>query len=320
MSGRSLLALDIGGTKIAAALVDLDGRGAAASARIRVSERVPTPAGRGRDGVLGAALDLAGRVVGDEKITAVGIGSAGVVDPAHGVVTSATDAIPGWSGADLSGVFGAAFGVAVAALNDVHAHALGEARFGAGRGARSMLLVAVGTGIGGAHVIDGGVITGAHHVAGHLGHVPCRAAGDLTCTCGRPGHLEALASGPATLAAYRRAGGVADSTEQIARLAAATDPHGSPLARGVLAASGRAVGEMIGGMLNVLDPDVVVLTGGMAASGDLWHGAVEEGRRRTAMDPVASTPLVPASGGVEAALLGAAVHAVRPSIHAGGAP
>ncbi|MDO5629072.1 MAG: ROK family protein [Mobilicoccus sp.] len=322
---NTVLALDIGGTKIAAGLVEVDG---AHDATARITRRVATPTG-GRDAVLSAAIDLAREVVGERTITAVGIGSAGVIDPDRGVVTSATDALPGWVGADLRGTIGQALGVgAVGVLNDVHAHALGEARYGAGRGAASMLLVAVGTGVGGAHVVEGRVLTGAHHVAGHVGHLPCPAAAELLCTCGRYGHLEALASGPGTLAAFRRAGGVADRTEDVARLAASTtgtdtsdDESDAELARRVLTTSGYAVGQAVGGLLNMLDPEVVVLTGGMAAAGEHWRHAVDEGRRATAMDPVTHTPVRAASGGVEAALLGAAAHAVD-VLHAGdaGAP
>lgn len=296
-----VLALDIGGTKIAAGIVDSCGR-------VRDRATVPTPARLGARAVLDAALDLSRQVTGGMRPVAVGIGSAGVIDPVRGVVTHATDALPGWPGTDLAGAFGEAFAVPAAALNDVHAHALGEAAYGAGRQASSLLLVAVGTGIGGAHVLDGQVLTGARHVAGHIGHLPVPEAQGVPCSCGRVGHLEGLASGPGLLAAFRRAGGEASSTYDVVRFAD-TAPEGDPagdLARELLDTIGRATGRVIGGLLNMLDPETVVLTGGMAAVGERWWSAVCCGMALEAMDVVSGTPLLPAAAGPDAALLGAA--------------
>ncbi len=224
----------------------------------------------------------------------------------RGIVTHATDALPGWPGTDLAGAFSARFGIPAAALNDVHAHGLGEARFGAGRGTQDMLLVAVGTGIGGCIVAGERLVIGNHHAAAHVGHIPVPEANDVLCSCGRTGHLEGLASGPGIHAAYQRAGGQAADTREIAARAA----QGEELARTTITISAFATGRAIGGLLNVLDPDLVVLTGGVAGIGPLWRTAVTEGITYDAMDVVAHTPICDATAGVEAALLGAAAWAL----------
>jgi len=262
-SGETILAIDIGGTKIAATLVGPDGRAihdlpdADADGRLVV----PTPAREGATAVLAAAAGLGRRVLtlaaegrhvdpdgspGTDGVCAVGVGSAGVVDPRTGYVTHATDALPGWAGTDLAGELTRALALPAYALNDVHAHALGEARFGAGRGAASMLLVAVGTGIGGGYVQDGRPVFGTHAGAGNVGHIGVPEAEGLICPCGRTGHLEGLASGPGTLGAFRRAGGQADTGREVAALAAGDGPQ-ADLARTTLTRSGWTLGRVLGG-------------------------------------------------------------------------
>lgn len=273
----STLTIDIGGTKIAAAMVTDDGV-------VTTRQLEATPATEGADAVLAAAIAVGRRAAAGYAVARVGVSTAGVVDSSSGIITHATDLIRGWAGTELGARLAAGFGAPVHCLNDVHAHALGEAVHGAGRDARSMLLVAVGTGIGGAHVIDGNVVTGSRGAAGHLGHVtvPESLAADLLCSCGRTGHLEAFASGSALAAA-----GPGDD------------------GRDLLARAGRATGTVIGSLLNVLDPDLVVLSGGVSRAGEPWLGALREGVRSSAMDVVAESPIVLAERGDDAAHLGA---------------
>ncbi len=299
-AGGPVLALDIGGTKIAAALVHPDGR-------LGQVCRAATPARSGAEAVLRAAIEVGRRAGADTHPVAVGIGSAGVIDPGSGTVLAATEALPGWTGIPLAQRISAAFQVPAAALNDVHAHGLGEAAYGAGREHRDVLLVAVGTGIGGALVHDGAVLVGAHAVAGHVGHLPIAEAAGLACPCGRVGHLEALASGPALARAVRARGGLAEDGREVAERARLDGPEGD-LSREVLALAAVATGRVVGGLLNVLDPDLVVLTGGVASAGPLWWEGVRAGVAMEAMSRVAATPVRPAAAGAEAALLGAARH------------
>jgi glucokinase len=306
----SVLALDIGGTKITAAKVGI----APDRSRAEVLEEttVPTPAPEGAGAVLAAALAAGERVLaqaGAEAPAAVGISSAGVVDVERGMITHATSSLPGWPGTRLTAAFADRFGVPARALNDVHAHGLGEALFGTGADVRSLLLVAVGTGIGGALVIDGAPLVGTRGAAGHMGHVTVPEAESVPCTCGRVGHLEGLASGPGILALARRLGAGAAECADGPSLAAAARAADGP-AREAYRLAGLATGRVIGSLLNVLDVEAVALAGGVVGASSVWDDALGQGVAREAMDVVSATPVVPARAGSRAALLGAAAWAI----------
>ncbi|MFB6889794.1 ROK family protein [Kitasatospora sp. NPDC056327] len=287
--------VDIGGTKISAGLVTGDGT-------LERIVTVPTPAAEGPAAVLAAA---AGAVRGlDHDVLAVGIGSAGVIDPVGGLVRSATDALPGWAGTDLRGGLRDHLGVPVAVDNDVHAHALGEAWTGAAAGRRTVLLVAVGTGVGGSLLVDGRVHHGARAAAGHVGHIAATPAAGLPCTCGGTGHVEAVSSGPALLTAYLRRGGT-PGTGHLSRVAAAAGA-GDELAAEVLADGARALGQVIGGLANVLDPDVVLIGGGVSRCGDAWWHPLLEAVEGELLPPLRGLPVHPGALGPAAAVIGAA--------------
>ena len=160
MDTKTIVSVDIGGTKIACGIVTL-GDGAP---RVTSVAKVPTDAARGGEHVLAtvieqvkAAIERSGAVP-----SGVGVSSAGVVDPRTGDITFANELMPGWGGTALGSEITRATGLPCRVLNDVHAHALGEARHGGGRDASSCLVVAVGTGIGGAFVEHGRIMLGAH--------------------------------------------------------------------------------------------------------------------------------------------------------------
>jgi glucokinase len=256
---RYTLGIDIGGTKTAAAVIGEPGE-------VFGFAEAPTPATAGPDAVIDAAVAVARRATdaAPARPDACGIGTAGTVNPA-GVVTHATDALPGWRGTDLTERFTRALGLPVAVLNDVHAMALGEARHGAAVGAGLAVIVAIGTGIGGAIVHDGQVIIGASGSAGSIGHVTVDARTPRQCTCGRWNHLEAYASGPAIEAHYAAAAGTATRLPEITTRARAGDAW----ARAVIAEAAELLGHALVQVVTIVDPDTIVLTGGVAALGDL---------------------------------------------------
>jgi glucokinase len=264
-------ALDIGGTKTSAAVLDDAGRIAARAVG-------PTPAGAGADAVLDGAARLVREVIGrcDASAAALGVGTAGVVDPGTGAILSSTDAITGWAGTDVAGGLRRRLRLPVAVDNDVHAHLAGELTAGPGAGKGCVVLVAVGTGVGGSIAIDGRIHRGHRHVAGHLGHVPSPSAGDMACSCGGTGHVEAVASGPAMVRAYNArsahhaSGPAADLREVAARAATGADER----ATSILADGGTEIGRLVGGLINVLDPDLVIVTGGVSESGPAWWAAL----------------------------------------------
>ena len=292
-------AVDIGGTKTAAALVTRSGQLVARAS-------APTPGAAGADAILQTAADLVLRLRAGSAapiVRALGVGSAGVVDAATGFVLGATEVLRGWTGTDLRGSLASATGLPTAVVNDVHAHAIGEARRGAAHGAATVLFVGVGTGIGGSFVLDGAPLPGAHSAAGHIGHQPSPYAGKLTCTCGGTGHLEAVAAGPTLRAEYeRRSGATVSDLRAVAALAA----DGDPFAVDTIVLGGAAVGSAVGGLVNVLDPHVVVVGGGVANLGELWWGALRAAVRREALPSLVGVTVVPASLGADAALVGAA--------------
>ncbi|MGW2622137.1 ROK family protein [Micromonospora taraxaci] len=292
-------ALDIGGTKTAAAVVTRDGR---------VVDRLTaaTPGRAGATAILDTAADLVHRLraeVAGAHVGALGVGSAGVIDHRTGRVLSATDALAGWAGTDVSGRLREQLGVPVSVINDVHAHALGEARYGIAAGYETTLFIAVGTGIGASFVVDGAVLTGAHSTAGHAGHQPSPYAGGLPCTCGGQGHLEAIASGPGLTQEYvRRTGQPVDDLRSVAARAA----DGDATAREVVLLGGAAVGSAVGGLVNMLDPGAVVIGGGVAGLGDPWWQALRDAVRRETLPSLDDVPVLASTLGSDAPLLGAA--------------
>ena len=198
------------------------------------------------------------------------------------------------------------------AVNDVHAHNLGEHWLGASAGTDSSLLVAVGTGVGGSLILAGEPHLGARAVAGHVGHLASPYAYDdggrpLPCSCGRAGHVEAIASGPSIAALYRRiAGGDAVAGSVSGREVAVRAAAGEPAAVRAFALGAAAAGQAVGGLANMLDPSIVVIGGGVAGAGDLWWNPFRAALSAELMDPLADLPVVPAALGTNAALVGAA--------------
>ncbi|PQZ86994.1 sugar kinase [Arthrobacter sp. MYb227] len=293
--------IDLGGTKIAAGLVDSGGT-------VLATTSAPTPATAGAKAVLDvvAALIAALTPSADAELNIIGLGmgAAGVIDAASAKVLSATDTILGWAGTDLAAELYTRTNLPVRAVNDVHAHGLGEAWCGAAAGKDNALLLAVGTGIGGSHLLHGVPQTGAHHVGGHMGHFASPLATGVRCSCGRTGHLEAIAAGPAIHRNYLALGGdsaVADTRDMTARAYAGED-----LAIQALHTGGLAAGIAAGSLANILDPELIVLSGGMIGAGDLWWDAVREGFSSEAIDPLQHLIPVPATLGNDAAIIGAA--------------
>ncbi|WP_085368746.1 ROK family protein [Leifsonia sp. NCR5] len=295
--------IDIGGTKTAAGLVDLP------TGAVVARQEAPTPATSGPDAVLATAIHLAERVLAaapaSASVVSVGVGAAGVIDPVGRVVVSATDTLPGWAGTRIGEAVEAAVGLPVLVENDVHAHALGEAGRGAGRGHRTVLVVAAGTGIGGALVSDGSLVRGAGHVAGHYGHLPSEEAHGLPCTCGRAGHVEMIAAGPAILAEYLRNGGASSTLDTRAVFALAD--QGDECAATTIRVAATALGRTIGGLVNAIDPDIVVIGGGLSATGARWWAPLRAGIDLETIPAATGRPVVAAELGGDAAIVGAAL-------------
>ncbi|NVM98932.1 ROK family protein [Arthrobacter sp. SDTb3-6] len=303
---RYVVGVDLGGTKTAAGVVAADGS-------VLVQGQVATKNRDGGAAILDATAELVRSLVKDAAgagatVDAVGVGSAGVIDAAEGTVISATDAILGWTGTHIIAGLQERLGLPAAVINDVHAHALGEAWLGAAAGTSTSLMMAFGTGVGGSFVVNGRPLLGHHFVGGHVGHFASPLAvhrgTPLPCSCGHAGHVEAVASGPAIRAAYVRDGGSAALEDTRAVFAAAG--LGDELAASVIATAARAAGQAVGGLANILDPQVVVISGGLADAGGPWWHPMERALRAELLAPLADVPVVRAALGNTAAVVGAA--------------
>jgi glucokinase len=306
------IGIDVGGTKTAAIRMTSDGA-------ILAKETLPTPADDQEatiDGMIQAA-----RAVVAEEVVAIGISAAGMVDSRNGVMRFAPNLA--WRDADLVGRLRAAFGLPTSADNDNTAAVWGEYRLGAGRGYRFVLHVGVGTGIGGGLVADGKLYRGAHGFATEIGHIVVEPGGPL-CGCGNHGCWEQVASGTAitregrsavTLHGHSLLGDLAghDPARVTGRMVTEAGRHGDPTARGILSEVGRRLGEGIAGLVNVLDPEVVIVGGGASDAGDLLLEPARMAYRMTveAYDHRPDVPIVEAELRNDAGAIGAALIALE---------
>lgn len=301
MPGRQVLALDIGGTKLAAAVVDRGGRVSAAA-------RVPTPHGRRLDAetlwkTVVALLDRFTAGVGARSFAGVGVGCGGPMAWPGGHVSPLN--IPAWRDFPLRERLQERFpDVPVRVHNDAVCVAVGEHWRGAGRGHDDVLGMVVSTGVGGGLVLGGRLVDGRSGNAGHIGHVVVDPEGP-ECACGGRGCLEAVARGPAVAAwAHAQGWGTARST---ARDVADDAARGHPVAKAALRRAGEALGVAIASATHLCDVDVVAVGGGLSQAGPMLFDPLEEAfRRHSGMEWARAVRVVPAALGQEAGLVGAA--------------
>lgn len=284
-----VLALDVGGTKLAAALVGDDGT------LLRTARR-PTPAEPWP-----ACVALLEDVRDGADVDGVGAGCGGPMRWPQGVVSPLN--MPSWRDFPLRDALSAQYrGVPVRVHNDAVCVALGEHWRGAGAGSSDLLGVVVSTGVGAGVVLGGQVLDGPTGGAGHLGHVVVEPDGPV-CGCGGRGCLEAVARGPAVVAWARDRGSTAADGRQLAALAAG----GDDVARAALARAGRALGVAFAGAAALLDLRLVVLGGGLSQAGQaLWEPLHEAVAVHARLPFTHDLRVVPAALGQEAGLVGAA--------------
>jgi glucokinase len=288
------IGVDLGGTKILAGVVARDG------SVVRRHER-PTPQDS-QEHVL-AELEAAVAELLDESVGAVGFGSPSPIDQEHGVVVRCVN-LP-LENAPLRDRMHDRFGIPVGLDNDANAAAIGEWRVGAGRGVDDLLMLTLGTGVGGGVVSGGKPFRGRNGEGAEFGHVvivhdgrPCQGA----CT-GR-GHLEAYVTGLAVTAAAQELFGPAADAHRVVRLANEGDVQAKELLREV----GRYLGSGIGSFVNIFGPELVVLGGGFGVAGfEHLRGPAEEVAQREALEPMRSSfRFAKAELGTAAGLIGAA--------------
>lgn len=289
--------IDIGGTKVSALLID-------DTSTILTRGSVPAPAGEGGEAMADAAANLVARLVDETgtRLVAAGVGAAGVIDSDRGVIRAASMMFTNWAGFALADALERRLGVPVRIENDVNAFLMGEVAHG--DTAADVLGIMLGTGVGGAVVLDGGLRHGPNGAAGEIGHTP--GYSDIVCTCGQIGHLETVASGVSIGLRYgERTGSTGLDARQVAERARSGDAD----ALAVFEAAGRAVALAGASAAGLLDLGAVIVGGGVTHAWDLLEPAIAA--TLSTDSPISGMPLRihRARLGADAVALGAAATA-----------
>jgi glucokinase len=295
MTAPTAVGIDVGATKAEAVRVD-------AAGAVQARALADTPA-TDVPGVLEAMRHVAAEVL-DPSCVAIGVGAAGLVERGTGTMRFAPNIA--WRDVNLAKEL-AGFGLPASIDNDCNTATVGELLAGAGRGVNDFLYVGIGTGIGGGFVLGGAVQRGAHGYAGEIGHIIVQPGG-LLCGCGNHGCWETVASGTTITRLGQERLGV-DGHGVVAAAAA-----GEEAACAILDEVGIRLGQGIAGLVNVLDPSLVIVGGGPpAAAGDLLLEPARRACREAieAADARAEVPIVQAALGADSAAVGAALWAMQ---------
>lgn len=300
MSGEYVIGMDLGGTNLRVAAIDRSGR-------VEALHREESAAREGPDllieRIIGAVRLVAARVgSGGGTVRGVMLGAPGIIAAATGVVLSSPN-LPGWRDVPLRDLVATALGLTVRLENDANAAAYGEYWRGAGQGSASMVLLTLGTGVGGGLVLGGGLWRGADGTAGEIGHITIDPAG-RTCRCGNAGCLETYASATAIVDRYRELSGAEEAV--TADLVHARALEGDANARQAFREGGRALGICFATLVNLLNPERIVIGGGVLPAWDLFMPQAEqELRRRAFAAPAARVGFARAALGDLAGVTGA---------------
>jgi glucokinase len=309
VSNDLYLGIDTGGTAMKHVLTN-------ASGKVVACGEVPTLSHDPTASLKCLAAAVAGDLGGPDlpRLAAVGLACAGIINPDTGALGRSPN-LPGWENSPLGQMVSEVFtGKPYAVANDVNGALYGEYCYGAGRGYKHLVMIALGTGVGGGVIVDGKLVVGSHCGAGEVGHMILDPNGPL-CSCGGHGCLEAYAGSSAIIRSARTPGGegaVADlmrsrgallNTADLAKLA--TD--GAAEAIAIFAEAGQWLGRAVANLVNILDPDLVIVGGGVGQAGDL----ILDPCRAVVPDLVLAAeaknvPIVPAQLGNLAAAQGAA--------------
>lgn len=277
------IGIDIGGTNIKIALVDTEGK-------IVYSNTTPTRAEMGFEAgvnnIKQAIKDLITETNQDSKtIEAIGFGLPGQIDYKEGVVKNLPN-IPGWVNIPLAKIIEDEFSIPTRLDNDVRCAALGELNFGAGKGCENLICITVGTGIGSGIVLNGKLVRGASNAAGEIGHIKMSLNGGPLCGCGDYGCFEAYASGPAivTMAKEYISGGKSAKYKEMAAQDGLITPYlvaqaallGDAVSIQIFKQIGKIIGVGLSSVVNLLNPEKIIIGGGIADAGEILLNPIKE--------------------------------------------
>ncbi len=288
-----IIGLDVGGTKIAAGAVDSRGK-------IVKKITIPTEASRDKKIILKNILAAASKVwLPGTK--AIGLAVAGQCDFKNGIFISGPNFPKDFKNVKIGKFLKENFRVPVYLDNDARAFTLAEATFGAGRGFKNVLGLTLGTGIGGGIVIAGKILRGKNNTAGELGHMTLEASSLFRCSCGRFGHFEALASGTALENFYKKFSGKFLPGQEIAKKILTDDKN----AKQAVAQLGKFLGLGLANLAQLLDPDIIVVGGGLSHLPALWPATLQEFKKSVIYKSLKNTKIVKAKLGSDAGIIGA---------------
>ena len=313
LAKKCKIGVDVGGTNVKVALVDKTGS-------IVYSDTVPTRAEMGYEytiqNIITAITNLMKESkIPKENIDGIGFGFPGQIDCDNGIVRLAPN-IPGWVNIPIAEIVSKEFGIPVKVDNDVRCAALAELNFGAGKGAKNMICITVGTGIGSGLIINGKLVRGASNAAGELGHIKLQMNDGPLCGCGDRGCLEAFASGPSIVAMAEEyiKGGKSTKYRELANpditpyIVAESAKQGDVVAKQIFEIIGNYIGIGLASVVNLLNPEKVVIGGGVADAGDLLFVPIKETLKKRAM-PIqgSAVEVVHAELGNTAGVIGASL-------------
>lgn len=309
------IGIDVGGTNVKIALVDDKGK-------IIYSNSVPTYAQMGYEytvnNIKQAIKDLMKETnTKPTDIQGIGFDFPGQVDYKTGVVKLAPN-IPGWVNVPIAKMIEDEFHIPTRIDNDVRCAALGELKFGAGKGCENFVCITVGTGIGSGLVINGKLVRGAANAAGEIGHIKLQMQDGPICGCGDTGCLEAFASGPSIVAMAQEylKGGKSTKFREMAGSDGEITPYivakaaeaGDPVAKRIFEITGYYIGMGLVSVINLLNPEKVIIGGGVAEAGDLLLEPIRKTIKERAMVIAGnSVEIVPAELGNSAGVIGASM-------------
>ncbi len=311
---KALIGIDLGGTNIKVGLVSLEGE-------LLGEKRAPTNVAAGAKAATDSMVGLSRQLLAEndlaaEDVGACGIGSPGPLNTQTGCIVK-TPNLQGWDGAPIAPPVGEALGVPCFLEGDGNAACWGERWVGAGRGVDDMLMITLGTGVGGGVILRGELVRGIDDTGGHIGHFPVEPGG-AECGCGRKGCLEAYASANGTVRRFREAvnrgeeTGLKLSDELSARSIFEAAEGGDTLSRRIIELTGWYVGIVLGGLANVLNPQLCCVAGGMINAGEMLFGPMRQSCREHSLAAAGERlRIVPAQLGEPAGVIGAAGCALR---------
>ena len=309
---KNRIGIDVGGTNVKIALVNDKGN-------ILYSNSVPTRAEMGYEytvnNIKQAIRDLITET-GVTNIEGIGFDFPGQIDYKNGIVRLAPN-IPGWVNIPIAKIIEDEFKIPTRIDNDVHCAALGELKFGAGQDCENFICMTVGTGIGSGIVINGKLVRGASNAAGELGHIKLQMHEGPLCGCGDYGCLEAFASGPSIVAMAEEyiSGGKSTKFREMASggeitpyIVAEAAKLGDPVAKRIFTKVGEYIGFGLASVVNLLNPEKIIIGGGVADAGDILIEPIKETIKKRAMVVAGSAvEIVPAKLANTAGVIGASL-------------